>query len=251
MNDFKMREDGIGHITMSNPDIGYKMPPLEQIIMQEYPYIYESFMENHPFYLENANVGLFKEIVHENKVVGFSGYDSGMGVMALKYIYVLPEFRGNNLLIKDLWDTKNLFEKHGYPYVAIDTPNWYVINSLINHGYATRFNNHIIITDIPLTFQIKKGDKVSDDEIKFLEKMGMDTGEEIKSLQANTNIYDENICACVSLDLKMITAMCDEDMKHRPDLLFDRMIDPTEYFSNLEEEIKGLIDEGVLSYASE
>ena len=232
---------------MSNPDIGYQMPTLKQILMQEYPYIYDSFIQNPPFLLESADIGMFKEIVHDNKVVGFSGYDAGMGVMCLKYIYVIPEYRGNNLLIKDLLDTKNLFEKHGYPYVAIDTPNWYVIQSLINHGYATEFNDHLVISAIPLTYNLKKVDKLTDSELEVLKKMGLDI-ENMKSVQMNTHIYDKNILGCVDFTFKLVSGMCDEDLKHRPNLVFDRMIDPVEYFSGLKDELKNLDEDGVLSY---
>lgn len=245
MIEFKIREEGIGKLMYNTPE--YKVPPLEHILAAEYPYLLESLIEQNPFRIDGVNPLLFKEIVYENKVVGFSSYDGGNGVFALKYIYVLPEYRGNNLLIKDLLDTKNTFEKYGYPYVAIDMPNWYVINSLLNHGYATEYNNHLIISKIPLTFLLKKGKEMNSNEIEFCDKLGLDTTD-IKSLQANTNIYDKNICACVSLDFKLVSGMCDEDYKHRPNLVMDRMIDGEKYFIDLQNEINSLVDDGVLKY---
>lgn len=245
MIDFKIREDGVGHLMMNTPE--YKVPPLWYILETEYPYLLESLREQNTFRIDEVEPTLFKEIVHDNKVVGFSSYDGGNGVFALKYIYVLPEYRGNNLLIKDLLDTKNTFEKHGFPYVAIDHPNWFVINSLIKHGYAKEINDHLIYSHVPLTFAIKKGKEMTDTEIEICKDLGLDT-DEIKFLQANTNFYDKNICACICLELKMVSAMCDEDYKFNPNVFTNRLIDGEEYFSTIEQEIQTLVDEGVLAY---
>lgn len=48
----------------------------------------------------------------------------------------------------------------------------------------------------------------------------------------------------VGLKLKLITPMCDEDMKHFPNLLSKRMVDVDEYWDNLYGEIKGLFIDG-------
>ena len=138
-----IREDNLGKIMFNTEE--YKLPTLEYILYTNYKYIYEDLTENNPFRVGGVVPAVFKEIVFENKVVGFSSYDAGMGVMCLKYIYVLPEFRGNNLLIKDLLDTKSLFENQGYNHVAIDMPNYFVIESLLKNGLAVECgkNNHL------------------------------------------------------------------------------------------------------------
>ena len=238
MTDYKIREDNIGKITLSQGE--YIIPPLFDILYHDYKYLLERLYDEGIFRVDNAHNCLFKEIVYDKKVVGFSSYDYGTGLMALKYIYILPEYRGNNLLIKDIEDTIKLFKKHGFNHVAIDNPNFHVIKSLLKHDYAKRYNNHIIISKIPFSFGIKNTDSLTKEDIEFLESKGMST-ENIKGVNCCTIFYDENIKACVSLETRLISAMIDEDSRNYPNLLFDRFNMDINYFEEFAFEIADLI----------
>lgn len=247
MVDYVIREDGEGKLMINTKE--NNMPPLKYILAKEYDYIYDSLMDDYTFVIDGVVPNVFKEIVVDNKVVGFSSYDSGMGVMCLKYIYVLPEFRGNNLLIKDLSDTKNLFENEGYPHVAISIPNYFVIKSLVKHGYANECgrDNHLVISNIPLVFTVKDGKDINDDDLEWFKNKGIDVDvDNMKEMNLTTFLYDKDICACVSLDFGLISPMCDVDSRNNPRLMMNRMVDADEYFLNLGEEIKSLVDEGVM-----
>lgn len=239
--DLIIREDGLGKIMYNTEK--HTVPPLKYILYTEYKYLYDSLMDNRPFIIDGVNPTLFKEIIFDNKVVGFSTYDFANPVWVLKYIYVLPEYRGNNLLMKDIKDTFVLFEKQGCKGVFIDMPNGFVIKSLIKNGVAKLFNNHLVLSHIPFSFTIKNKDEYSQDELKWFEDNGKNI-EEIGDTIAVTQIYDMDIMACVSLELQLITAICDEDFKIKPNLVSDRMIDPVEYFDKFSKEINCLVEDG-------
>ena len=243
MTDYITREDGLGKFMYATRE--HPVPPLKYILETEYPYIYESLTEERPFVIyDNVIPSLFKEIIYDNKVVGFSSYLNGADTMfIMEFVYVLPEYRGNNLLIEDLKDTVKTFGDYGYKYVAIDFPNLHVIDSLVKYGYAQEFNDHLVVSTIPFTCRMKDGDELSSDEKTFLTEASKRDGSEILGVNAFTNVYDKDICACVFLDVETVTGMCDEDMRIRPNLLYDRMSKGEDYFSNIKNELLELIEE--------
>ena len=97
---------------------------VESILKKDYEYIYESIL-NEGFILENKLGDVFKEILFENKVVGFAFYElNSQTNFVLNEIYILPEFRGNSLFLLEinillaagnslsiLQPTKNLVER--------------------------------------------------------------------------------------------------------------------------------------------
>ena len=76
---------------------------ITELLNSTYQYIMDSIKEEN-FILKSEECNLFKELVYENKVVGFCSYDFSREFMtaALNNIYVLPEFRGKGLFIQEL-----------------------------------------------------------------------------------------------------------------------------------------------------
>ena len=104
------------------------------ILNEDYPYIMDSIRKEN-FILKSEKCNLFKELVFDNKVVGFCSYDFSREFMtaALNNIYVLPEFRGNGLFIEELEKT---MAEHNKP--SIIEPTRFLIELLIKYGYAKK-----------------------------------------------------------------------------------------------------------------
>ena len=83
----------------------------EDILKKYYDYIYQAICEE-GIILKAPECNLFKELVFENKVVGFWSYDFSREFItaALNNIYVLPKFRGNNLFLEEL--EKTMLDKY-------------------------------------------------------------------------------------------------------------------------------------------
>ena len=114
------------------------------ILTEHYPYILKSIRdEEFPLKYEECN--LFKELVHEKKVVGFCSYDFSREFItaSMNNIYVLPEFRGNKLFFKELVKT---MEDHNKP--SIMEPTRLVVELLIKYGFASKVNDSLVASAI-------------------------------------------------------------------------------------------------------
>lgn len=115
-----------------------------EILKDYYGYIYES-MQDEKFILKYDQCNLFKELLFENKVVGFCTYDFSRQFItaSLNNIYVLPEYRGNNIFKKELIKT---MEDHHKP--SIMEPTRLVVELLIRYGFAKKINDDIVASAI-------------------------------------------------------------------------------------------------------
>ncbi len=150
------------------------------ILKENYPYIFDSIKKEN-IILKSEKCNLFKELVFDNKVVGFCSYDFSREFMtaALNNIYILPEFRGNGLFREEL--EKTMIE-HNKP--SIMEPTRLIIELLIKYGYAKKINSNIVASAIEL---IVPGQHViANKEIKNEEEL-------------STHFYDLNICAPIHL----------------------------------------------------
>lgn len=153
------------------------------ILTEHYPYILKSIRdEEFPLKYEECN--LFKELVHEKKVVGFCSYDFSREFItaSMNNIYVLPEFRGNGLFFKELVKT---MEDHNKP--SIMEPTRLVVELLIKYGFASKVNDSLVASAIEFVIP---GNHVL-------------SNAEYNNDELSTHFYDLGISRCIHiLDLE-------------------------------------------------
>ena len=117
---------------------------VSEILDENYDYIVES-MKNEDFSIKNPTCSLFKELVFDNKVVGFCTYDYSRHFMtsALNNIYVIPQFRGNGLFFEELEKT---MKEQNKP--SIVEPTRLVVELLIRYGFAKKITDNIVASSI-------------------------------------------------------------------------------------------------------
>lgn len=186
------RANGEGQIYTVDPsrDGVYSMPVVE-MLKQHYSYIYDSMLEEGYEIKEDVECMMFKEVVHIDEVVGFSTY-TGSDVnqtqtLVLQHIYVMPEFRGNNLLIKDIYDTIALDR-----YVSIELPTHFIVESLINAGLAQVFDDRYVISKVPFSVPVHNFSEEEKQQLK--EEYGIP---DPTSISRESSIYDLKYSAVV------------------------------------------------------
>lgn len=158
---------------------------VKSILKKDYGYIYES-IENEGFILENNLGDIFKEILFENKVVGFAFYELNlMTNFVLNEIYILPEFRGNSLFLSEI--TILLAANNT---LSILQPTKNLVEILMYYGFASKLSENLVASAI--SFDFKNEDILSNSIEEF-------DDDQILS----SNIYDLNIRS--SLFLKDIS----------------------------------------------
>lgn len=149
------------------------------ILKTDYPYIYES-IQNEGIILKYSSCNLFKELICDKKVVGFCSYDFSREFLtvALNNIYVLPQFRGNHIFLKEL---ENTMREHNKP--SIMEPTRLVVELLIKYGFACKINEDIVASAIEF---IVPGSHVISN---------IDYGNE----ELSTHFYDLKMCSCIHI----------------------------------------------------
>ena len=175
----------------------------KQILMDNYDYICDSIKDEN-YKLENPFCSLFKELLYEDKVIGFATYDfnNGMGDLSLNEIYVLPEFRGNKYFINEIESTLMSGST-----ISIYEPTHRLIELLIENGYAENLDNNLVVSSINLDVNEKKL------------KSNNENANINDELIYSCNLYDLNISACIILDvfsiadvLMMITSIFHQEI---------------------------------------
>ena len=84
--DYLIRKDNTQKVYLTENTID-----ITPLLNETYPYIIDSIKKEN-FILNSEKCHLFKELVYENKVVGFCSYDFSREFMtaALNNIYILP-----------------------------------------------------------------------------------------------------------------------------------------------------------------
>lgn len=150
-----------------------------EILQENYDYIYES-MRQEGFNLKYGECNLFKELVFDNKVVGFCSYDFSREFItaAINNIYVLPEFRGNKLFLDEIRKT---MEEHNKP--SIMEPTRFIVELLIKYGFACKINENIVASAIEF---IIPGEHVL-------------SNIDYENEELSTHFYDLSICASIHI----------------------------------------------------
>lgn len=176
--DYLIRENNTQKVFLTESTLN-----VEDILKTHYDYIYDA-IENEGIILKALQCNLFKELVFENKVVGFCSYDFSREFItaALNNIYVLPQFRGNNLFLQELEKTMVEYNKP-----SIIEPTHFVVELLIEYGLAKKINDNLVASSIefiiPGTHVLSNGDYDAEEEL-------------------STHFYDLNISASIHfLDL--------------------------------------------------
>lgn len=192
-NDLIKREDGEGkiyNIDPNNPEHKYSIPIIK-ILEQHYNYILEEMNKENFTINKKEECMMFKEIVLIDEVVGFSTYIGASAedhnALTLQYIYVIPEYRGNNLLVKDIIDTIS-FDK----YVSITSPTRFMVESLINGGLAGKLDDRFVISRIPFCVPLHKFTQKEKQYLKEQYNIPDPTG-----INRESSLYDLKYCAVV------------------------------------------------------
>ena len=155
----------------------------QSILEDNYYYIVES-MEDEEFKLENPQCNLFKELLYEDKVVGFVTYDleNGVGDYSLNEVYILPKYRGNGIFFYEIEDV--LISGNT---LSIYEPNHMIMQKLVDYDFARYLDDNIIATSISL-------DLPTDSILVNDERFRMDD-----SLIHASNLYDMNMSMVIIL----------------------------------------------------
>ena len=175
---YLIRKDNTQKVYLSENIIDVK-----ELLNDNYDYICDA-IKKEEFILKSHECNLFKELVFDEKVVGFCSYDYSREFItaALNNIYVLPEFRGNGLFLEEL---KKTMEEHNKP--SIVEPTRLLVELLIRYGFAKTIDDGIVASAIE--FIIPGNHVLSNCEYE-------------SSQELSTHFYDLNTCRSIHfLDL--------------------------------------------------
>ena len=179
---FILREDNAPKIIND----GINLIDIRKILKKEYRYIFDE-IKKEDYFIEDAATYFFKEILFENKVVGFLAYEFNEHSLVINEFYIIPEFRGKGLFYSEII---SLFKK-GY-LLSFKHPTKRIVEILMHYGFAEQVKNNIVVS--ALTFNVDsidlnniEGDYIHDDMV------------------IASNIYDLNLCAVLYLhDLSLL-----------------------------------------------
>ena len=165
-----IREDNTQRVYLSQ-----KTLDIISILEEEYPYIYDSIKKEN-FLLKAYDCSLFKELLYENKVVGFVSYDFSREFLtyALNNIYILPDYRSKGIFLEEL---KKTMSENGKP--SIIEPTRLLVEILIKYGFASRITDNIVASAIE--FIIPPNQVISNRDEDLIEEV-------------STHFYDLNLC---------------------------------------------------------
>ena len=201
-----------------------------ELLIENYSYIYDS-IKKEEFILKQPQCNLFKELVFEEKVVGFCSYDFSREFLtaALNNIYVLPEFRGNGLFLEELART---MADHNKP--SIVEPTRLVVELLIGYGFAKQINENIVASAIE--FIIPGNHVLSNSDYQSSEEL-------------STHFYDLDTCSSIhflDIDKGLIaySAPLNYDIVHYDSLDYELDIENIKkvFLENSEELVDVLLD---------
>ncbi len=171
--DYLIRDDNTQKVFLSEKSIN-----IEDLLKTYYPYLFDG-IKKEGIILKANECNLFKELIYDKKVVGFCSYDFSRQFItaALNNIYVLSEFRGNNLFLEELQKTMVEYNKP-----SIVEPTHLVVELLIKYGFAKMISENIVASSIE--FIVPGSHVISNSDYETTEEL-------------STHFYDLNISACI------------------------------------------------------
>ena len=129
---------------------------LESYLRRNYNYLLESFYDEDGLCInDNISFDMVQEVTYKKRVVGFSGWNfriiNGYPFLELMITYILPDYRGKNLLSKVI---NNAAHKYPYHQILLNQPNHHVINSFLKNGLAEHISENLVYSKIPLSFGV-------------------------------------------------------------------------------------------------
>ncbi len=175
--DFKYRENGGKTIEKNTTKIN-----IIELLKKDYSYIYES-INNSSFKIRLNECDQFKELIFNEKVVGFVTYDElNKSHKLLTNIYILEGYRRYRLFSKEIKQ-----EYENAHRISIYEPNKLLVDVLIKLGYAKQLTDRLLVSAINFYIQLSTAQS--------------NKTEEIQDKLKQTNIYDPNICATLSFKI--------------------------------------------------
>ena len=113
---------------------------IEDVLCGDYVYLLDS-MDEEDFEYDDTSFDIFREIVCENKVVGFASYMKDDDGLLLMEFYVMPEYRSRGILCEELSSQNN---------VRIYLPKISLVKALIECGLVAELEDGIAVSEIPL-----------------------------------------------------------------------------------------------------
>lgn len=164
---------------------------LLEYLKENYPDIFNSIQkEGYP--LEFIEFSTFHEIYWQDEVVGFISLDQFHLIptdISINECYIMPEFRGKNLLYNELFNLITSPNLTFYPR----NPNKAFINVLIKNELAFKFADNLIISYMKFILDLDtvyKNPKIK----RFYKTPDLD------KIPYKANIFDTDLCSILFLD---------------------------------------------------
>lgn len=208
------RPDGLGKIYKYKTDENENILtlPISELLKENYIYIYRAINKENFYITPDDSCFFFKEIIYENEVVGFATYrpsNINESSLVMQYIYILPDYRGKDLLVEEIDEAASLFESS----ILIEYPSRAIVDVLIKHKLARVFNNRFVISRIPFIIPMVSlsdaNSKVVREEFDMTDKKGY---------SKLSLVYDLDLCAVIGLASSDIENMYTEDVTEDDDL---------------------------------
>ena len=164
---------------------------LLEYLDKNYPHILKSIQkEGYP--LEYKEFMMFQEISWKDEVVGFITFNYFNIIptdIVINECYVIPEFRGKNLLSNKLFE---LITDSNYTFYPRN-PNKAFINVLLKTGLAFKFSNNLIVSY--MKFMVNLDTIYKNSKIKRFYKTP-----DNENVPYKANIFDIDLCSVLFLD---------------------------------------------------
>lgn len=164
---------------------------LVKFLKEKYPHILKS-IQKEDYLLEFVEFSRFQEIYWEDEVVGFITFNQFHIIptdIAINECYIIPDFRGNNLLFNELFNLITTPNLTFYPR----NPNKAFIKVLLKNDLAFKFSNNLIISY--MKFVVDLDTVYKNPKIKRFYKTP-----EIEDIPYKANIFDMELCSILFLD---------------------------------------------------